>query len=116
MIAIVFIIYWRVFRLRESAVWVAAKKRERDQLRETMLLFHHFWHRCVALCLHHTLACGRTSAASLHLHDLCKAAIRSQGAMHRRIAHDAFLCAGCHPTRQVVHTPLVALLALARRI
>ena len=82
MIVIVFIIYWRVFRLRESAVWAASKKRERDQLRETMLLFHHFWHRWAVLCLHHTLACGRTSAASLHLHDhSTKAALRSQGAM-----------------------------------
>lgn len=49
-IVIVFIIYWRVFRLRESAVWAAARKKERDQLRETMLLFQHFWHRCVVLC------------------------------------------------------------------
>ena len=84
MIVIVSIIYWRVFWLRESAVWAASKKRERDQLRETMLLFHHFWHRCVVLCLPHALACGRTSSASLLVHDLCKAAIRSQGAMQRK--------------------------------
>ena len=51
MIVIVFIIYWRVFRLRESAVWAASKKRDRDQLRETMLLFQHFWHRWAGLCL-----------------------------------------------------------------
>ena len=62
MIVIVFIIYWRVFRLRESAVWAAAK-RDRDHMRETILLFYHFWHRSIVLRLPLALACGKASSA-----------------------------------------------------
>ena len=43
-IPLCFIIFWRVFKLQESAVWAA--NRGRDRKRETRLLFRHFWHRC----------------------------------------------------------------------
>ncbi len=43
-IPIVFIIYWRVFRLRESALWQSRKK-DANGLRQTKLLFFHYWHR-----------------------------------------------------------------------
>ncbi len=46
-IPLLFILYWRVFRLRESAVW-AANQTNRNRGRETGLLFYHFWHRCTA--------------------------------------------------------------------
>ena len=45
MIPLLFILYWRLFRLRESAVW-AANQTNRNRGRETGLLFYHFWHRC----------------------------------------------------------------------
>ena len=46
-IPLAFIIYWRTFRLRESAVWAAAQT-NRDRKRETALLFRHFWHSYAA--------------------------------------------------------------------
>ena len=47
MIPLLFILYWRLFRLRESAVW-AANQTNRNRGRETGLLFYHFWHRSAA--------------------------------------------------------------------
>ena len=47
-IPLAFIIYWRTFRLRESAVWAAAQS-NRNRKRETALLFRHFWHSCAIL-------------------------------------------------------------------
>ena len=47
-IPLAFIIYWRTFRLRESAVWAAAQT-GRNRKRETALLFYHFWHSYAAL-------------------------------------------------------------------
>ena len=46
-IPLLFILYWRLFRLRESAVW-AANQSNRNRGRETGLLFYHFWHRRAA--------------------------------------------------------------------
>ena len=46
-IPLAFIIYWRTFRLRESAVWAAAQT-DRNRGRETALLFRHFWHSYAA--------------------------------------------------------------------
>ena len=46
-IPLAFIIYWRTFRLRESAVWAAAQS-GRNRKRETALLFRHFWHSYAA--------------------------------------------------------------------
>ena len=46
-IPLAFIIYWRTFRLCESAVWAAAQS-NRNRNRETALLFRHFWHRYAA--------------------------------------------------------------------
>ena len=46
-IPLAFIIYWRTFRLRESAVWAAAQT-GRNRKRETALLFRHFWHSYAA--------------------------------------------------------------------
>ena len=43
-IPIVFIIYWRIFRLKESAMW-RSKRQDVDHMRETKLLFRHYWHR-----------------------------------------------------------------------
>ncbi len=44
-IPLCFIIFWRAFKLQESAVW-AANREGRERKRQTRLLFHHFWHRC----------------------------------------------------------------------
>ena len=49
-IPLCFIIFWRVYKLQESAVW-AANRDGRDRKRETRLLFRHFWHRCRGLRL-----------------------------------------------------------------
>ena len=40
-----FIIFWRVYKLQESAVW-AANRVGSNRKRETLLLFRYFWPRC----------------------------------------------------------------------
>ena len=41
---ILFIIFWRIYKLKESAVW-AAQRGTQDRGRNFGLLMHHFWHR-----------------------------------------------------------------------
>ena len=45
LIPIMYMLYYRIFRLRESAVW---KKRGADQPRHLGLLFKHYWPRLLA--------------------------------------------------------------------
>ena len=40
---ILFIVFWRIFKLRESAVWAARKPQ--SQARSFKLMLYHFWHR-----------------------------------------------------------------------
>jgi MFS family permease len=47
-IPLAFMIYYRIFRLRESAVWV--KRKDSDRGADTALLFKHYWHRLFATC------------------------------------------------------------------
>ena len=44
-IPLCFIIFWRVYKLQESAVWVASRV-DSNRKRETLLLFRYFWPRC----------------------------------------------------------------------
>ncbi|KAL3156851.1 hypothetical protein ABBQ38_001120 [Trebouxia sp. C0009 RCD-2024] len=47
MIPILYMLYYRIFRLRESAVW---KKRKTGESRNMGLLFKHYWPRLLATC------------------------------------------------------------------
>ena len=42
-LVVIFVIWYRIFRLRESAVWV--KRVGNDRMAETGLLFKWYWHR-----------------------------------------------------------------------
>ena len=46
-IPLAFMIYYRVFRLRESSVWHKVAKKDRSA--NFKLLIKHFWHRCFPL-------------------------------------------------------------------
>jgi hypothetical protein len=48
-ILIFFIIYWRVFKLRENPTWQHWSAGRQDQLRAMGILFQQYWHRQYSL-------------------------------------------------------------------
>jgi hypothetical protein len=62
---ILFIIFWRIFKLRESAVWATQRKKQDPgkQMRQLKLLMQHFWHRHALLSsLNPAVRCGFSAA------------------------------------------------------
>ena len=53
-IPILYMLYYRIFRLRESAVW---KKRKSNEPRNMGKLFAHYWYASTALCRFALLVC-----------------------------------------------------------
>lgn len=43
---LLFIVFWRIYKLRESVVWKADKSNAGDRTRNFGLLMKLFWHRC----------------------------------------------------------------------
>lgn len=102
---LLFIIFWRVYKLRESAVWKADKRAGGNRSRNLGLLFKMFWPRCILLsnsaCLcsiHFCSKCCRSAPASNWAP--CP---RLMGPVwpwqvHEGVVHVAAFCAACMQT------------------